>query len=62
MTLNVAIVGMGNIGNIHGGVYEKRDDCKIVAVCDIIKEKADKASARYGCPAFYSSRTCWRAA
>jgi len=54
MTLNVAIVGMGNIGNIHGGVYEKRDDCKIVAVCDIIKEKADKAAERYGCPAFYS--------
>jgi predicted dehydrogenase len=54
MTLNVAIVGMGNIGNIHGGVYEKRDDCKIVAVCDIIKEKADKASAATAAPPFYS--------
>lgn len=54
MTLNVAIVGLGGIGNTHGGVYEKRADCKIVAVCDIIQERADKASARYGCPAFYS--------
>lgn len=54
MALNVAIVGMGGIGNTHGPVYEKREDCKIVAVCDIIPEKADKAAARYGCPAFYS--------
>jgi predicted dehydrogenase len=56
MALNVAIVGMGGIGNTHGGVYEKRSDCKIVAVCDILKDRADKAAARFGCPAFYSVR------
>lgn len=54
MTLNVAIVGLGNIGNTHARVYQQRDDVKIVAVCDIIKERADKAAAAYGCPAFYS--------
>ena len=54
MPLRVAIVGMGNIGNIHAGVYQKRDDCQIVAVCDVLKEKADRAAERYGCPAFYS--------
>jgi predicted dehydrogenase len=54
MTLNVAIVGMGNIGNVHGGIYEKHPECKIVAVCDIIKERADKAAVRYHCPGFYS--------
>ncbi len=54
MVLQVAIVGLGNIGNTHGPVYQKRPDVKIVAVCDIIKEKADKASERYGAPAFYS--------
>ena len=52
--LNVAIVGMGNIGNTHARVYQQRQDCRMVAVCDIIKERADKASAAYGCPAFYS--------
>jgi len=45
---------MGNIGNTHAGVYQKNPNCKIVAVCDIIKERADKAAERYGCPAFYS--------
>jgi predicted dehydrogenase len=54
MTLNVAIVGMGNIGTIHMGVYMKNPDVKIVAVCDIIKERADKAAAVCGAPAFYS--------
>ena len=54
MPLNVAIVGLGNIGNLHAGVYQKHPACKIVAVCDIIKEKADKAAARYEAPAFYS--------
>src|SRR5712692_2919847 len=56
MALRVAIVGMGGIGNTHGGVYQKRPDCEIVAVCDISKERADKAAERYGCPAFYSIR------
>ncbi len=54
MTLRVAIVGLGNIGNTHARVYQAREDCEIVAVCDIIKERADKAAAAYGCPAFYS--------
>jgi predicted dehydrogenase len=52
--LNVAIVGLGNIGNTHGAVYQRRNDVKIVAVCDIIKEKADKAAEKYGATAFYS--------
>ena len=43
MTLNVAIVGLGNIGNIHAGVYRNNPACKIVAVCDVIRERADKA-------------------
>ncbi len=54
MSLKVAIVGVGNIGNIHAGVYSKRSDVEIVAVCDIIQEKSDKAAEKYGCQGFYS--------
>lgn len=54
MPLNVAIVGVGNIGNIHAGIYEKHPDCKIVAVCDIIEERSDKAAERYRTQGFYS--------
>lgn len=54
MALNVAVVGMGGIGNVHARCYMNNSLAKIVAVCDIIKERADKASEAYGCPAFYS--------
>jgi predicted dehydrogenase len=54
VSLKVAIVGLGNIGNIHARVYQKHPQAEIVAVCDIIADKADKAAATYGCPAFYS--------
>src|SRR6266496_3311187 len=53
--INVGIVGLGNIGNVHAGVYQRlSDDVKLVAVCDLLKEKADKAAAKYGAKAFYS--------
>ncbi len=54
MPLKVAIVGMGNIGNVHAGVYQQHPDVEIVAVCDIIKEKSDRAAEKYGCQGFYS--------
>ena len=54
MTLKVAIVGMGNIGNVHGRVYQQHTDTEIVAVCDIIEERADRAAEKYGCQGFYS--------
>ena len=52
--LRIAIVGMGNIGNTHARCYEANRHTRIVAVCDIIKEKADVAAARYGGQAFGS--------
>ena len=54
MALKVAIVGVGNIGNRHAEVYQKHPDAEIVAVCDIIKEKSDRAAEKYGCQGFYS--------
>jgi len=56
MTLKVAIVGVGNIGNIHADVYLKRSDVQIVAVCDIIPERADRAAEKCRCQGFYSVR------
>lgn len=54
MTLKVAIVGMGNIGNIHARIYHDNPDCDVVAVCDIIKERADNAAGQYEAKPFYS--------
>lgn len=54
MALKVAIVGLGNIGNTHARVYSQHPDVEIVAVCDIIPERSDKAAEAYGCQGFYS--------
>ena len=55
MALKIGIVGLGNIGNKHAGVYHAlKDQCEVVAVCDIIADKADKAAAAYDAKAFYS--------
>ncbi|MCX6046572.1 MAG: Gfo/Idh/MocA family oxidoreductase [Chloroflexi bacterium] len=52
--LKVAVIGLGNIGNTHAPVYQADPLANFVAVCDIIKEKADKAAERYGVRAYYS--------
>ncbi|MBZ0300498.1 MAG: Gfo/Idh/MocA family oxidoreductase [Anaerolineae bacterium] len=54
MALKVAVVGVGNIGNRHLQVYSGRDDVEIVAVCDIIEERSDRAAEKYSCQGFYS--------
>ena len=52
--INVVLVGMGNIGNIHARCYGNNKFSKVVAVCDAIKEKADKAAGELGCQSFAS--------
>lgn len=52
--LNVGVVGMGGIGNTHASCHKNDELSNLVAVCDIIKEKADDAASKYGVPAFYS--------
>ncbi|NMA95122.1 MAG: Gfo/Idh/MocA family oxidoreductase [Clostridiales bacterium] len=54
MALKIGIVGLGGIGNIHAGVYHNNPKTEVVAVCDIIKERADAAAEKFGAKAFYS--------
>ena len=54
MALRVGIVGMGGIGNTHARAYGGLGElAKLVAVCDVVKEKADTAAAKYGVKAYY---------
>ncbi|UOF89624.1 Gfo/Idh/MocA family oxidoreductase [Fodinisporobacter ferrooxydans] len=56
MTLKVGVVGVGNIGSIHASVYKDNPKTELVAVCDIVKEKADAAAVKFGARPFYSVR------
>lgn len=52
--IKVGIVGLGGIGNTHARCYKQNPHTELVAVCDILKDRADKAAAEHGGKAFYS--------
>ncbi|MCD6303027.1 MAG: Gfo/Idh/MocA family oxidoreductase [Anaerolineae bacterium] len=54
MALKVGLVGMGGIGNQHARCHKQDDLSELVAVCDVIKARADKAAEEYGVKAYYS--------
>lgn len=47
--IKVAVIGAGNISRNHvGGYIELSNDCKITAIVDIYREKAEKLAKDYG--------------
>jgi predicted dehydrogenase len=56
MALKVGVVGMSGIGNTHAGSYAKDPLAQLVAVCDVVKEKADAAAQKHGVKAYYTVR------
>ncbi len=53
--LNIAIVGLGGIGNTHARCYGENPKTTVVAVCDIDKRRADKPVETYDAKSFYSA-------
>ena len=53
--VRLAVIGIGNIGNLHLGNIEQQPKVELTAVCDIVPEKADAAAAKYGVKAYYDS-------
>ena len=54
MALQVAVVGMRGIGNTHADAYSKDSLAKLIAVCDVVKPRADEAAAKFKVKAYYS--------
>jgi UDP-N-acetylglucosamine 3-dehydrogenase len=44
--LKVGIIGVRSIGNLHADCYQSSPHAQVVAVCDIIPERADSCAAR----------------
>lgn len=51
--LKAGIVGCNHIGLRHAGCYAKESLGRLIAVCDIVKERADRAAETYGVKAYY---------
>ena len=54
MALKVGVVGMRGIGTKHAGCHQEDELAELVAVCDLIKERADEGAEKYGVKAYYS--------
>ncbi len=54
MALKIAVVGLRGIGNTHCQSHSKDPLAKLVAVCDVVKERADTAAQKYGARAYYN--------
>ena len=52
--LNVAVVGIGNIGQNHSRIYQAHPDTELVAVVDVIEAAAAAGGERLGVPHFTS--------
>jgi UDP-N-acetylglucosamine 3-dehydrogenase len=54
--IRVAVVGVNNIGNIHCRYYAEHPDTELVAVCDLMEERAQKAALTFGVKAYTDLR------
>ncbi len=54
MAIKIGIVGMNGIGHNHARCHAKDGLAELVAVCDVVKERADAAADKYGVKAYYS--------
>ena len=54
MTIRVGVVGCRGIGTTHATSHKNDALAELVAVCDIIKERADELAAKLGVKAYYS--------
>ena len=48
-----AVVGLGAIGPTHLAAIANIENAELSAVCDAVREKADRFAGQYGCKAYY---------
>lgn len=54
MALKVGMVGFRGIANSHAPHYAETDLGDLVAICDVVPQRAKDAAAKYGCNAYES--------
>jgi predicted dehydrogenase len=54
MALKVGLVGLRGIGLGHANAHRDDPLSDLVAVCDVVKERADSTAEKYGVKAYYS--------
>ena len=58
--INVAVIGVGHLGQYHTKVYKSFKDVELVGVCDINIKRADEIAASYKTNAYYEYKPLLR--
>jgi predicted dehydrogenase len=53
MAIRIGLVGCRGIGNTHAASHSNDPLAQLVAVCDVVKERADATAQKFGVPAYY---------
>jgi len=53
MALKVGVVGIRGIGTTHANCHAENELAELVAVCDVVKERADTVAEKHGVKAYY---------
>ncbi len=53
MALHVGVVGVNGIGKTHAACHAENPLAKLVAVCDVVKSRADETAAKHQVKAYY---------
>ncbi|NLN29346.1 MAG: Gfo/Idh/MocA family oxidoreductase [Firmicutes bacterium] len=53
-TIRIGVIGAGIMGNRHIEQYKQIEGAEVVAVVDIVEEKAKRAAERHGVPHYYT--------
>jgi predicted dehydrogenase len=52
--VRVGFVGAGGIANAHMDCISRMEGVEVVGICDVVREKAERAAGRFGCRAYTS--------
>ena len=52
--IKLGVVGLGNMGSSHLAYLKDMENIQVVAVCDILKNRADAMAEQYDADAYYS--------
>lgn len=55
--LKVAVIGCGRISDMHLESIKNSDNAELIACCDVVKERVDKATRAYGGKAYIDYKT-----
>jgi len=52
-SVRYAVIGCGSVGPVHAHAAAECPEAELVAVCDVVPERADRCAEQYGASAYY---------